>query len=123
MNPSSPSRRERRRYPRAPADTAGPHPLRLPTGDSLELINIGRGGALVESRVRLLPGRVVVVHTVILERRVSIRAHVLRCTVSAIDALAGSGVRYRGALRFEDSEQAGTLLRGWLDPLVKRESV
>lgn len=89
---------ERRRHERVSAEDAGWRQVRLRTGDPLDVIDIGEGGALVESARRLLPGQSVVVLAVVDERPVSLAAVVTRCFVCALEE--GQGVRYRGALAF-----------------------
>jgi hypothetical protein len=72
--------------------------MRLRTGDPLAIVDIGAGGALVESNCRLLPGTAVGVHLAGAGGAVSMDARVVRCCVCALD-LRG-GIRYRGALEF-----------------------
>lgn len=89
---------ERRRHPRVARKDTTWREVRLRTGDTLVLVDIAPGGALVESRRRLLPGTAVVVHLVSASHAISLRAMVVRCTVCALDA--HEGVVYRGAVAF-----------------------
>lgn len=73
--------------------------LRCFPGRDVELIDLSRGGALVESSHRLTPG-------VWLQTKLTTdcellvgRAQVLRCQVARLDAR--DGITYRAALRFE----------------------
>ena len=64
------------------------------------LINIGAGGALIETGHRLLPGANV---DLVLERsqhRASVRGRVLRCTVVRLQS---ASICYRGAIGFDRS--------------------
>lgn len=88
---------ERRRHPRVPAGEASWRAVRLRTGDPLSLINVGPGGALVESTRRLLPGTRVALQVNMDDGTVTVRAEVTRCCVCALWCNA---VTYRGALAF-----------------------
>lgn len=73
---------------------------RVRPGHRAMVINVGAGGALIETGHRLLPGTSV---DLLLERshyRASIRGRVLRCTVVRVLPAA---VCYRGAIRFDRS--------------------
>ncbi len=74
---------------------------RLRPGRDVVLLDIGDGGALVEASSRMLPGTAVVLQLLMPEGAQCIRGRVLRCEVSALDP--HRGVRYRGALRFDES--------------------
>lgn len=91
-------RPERRRHPRVAAAQAGWRAVRLRTGDPLALVNLGPGGALVESTRRLLPGTTVILQISVDEGTISLRAEVVRCAVHALDR--DEGVCYRGAVAF-----------------------
>jgi hypothetical protein len=82
------------------AEEAGWRGLRLRTGDPLLLVNVARGGALVDSFRRLLPGTTVLLQVTTEERSLTFRARVVRCWVHA---LGSDGVLYRGALAFAES--------------------
>ena len=89
---------ERRRSRRLDPRDASWQSARLRTGHTLTLLDIGAGGALVESRARLLPGEPVDLLLTGPELSLNLRAVVLRCSVCALDS--DQGVRYRGALAF-----------------------
>jgi PilZ domain len=89
----------------------------LRPGHAVVLIDLSAGGALIEGPRPMRPGTRVHVQLVSGTRRFALNAHVLRCSVSALDPEAG--VRYRGALRFDERceaiWEAGTL-DGYLFP-------
>ena len=90
---------ERRQSARVCCPGTGRIPsARLRTGDPLLILNIGTGGALVESRTRLLPGALIDVQLSDAEGSRSVRARVVRCSVSVLDR--DRGLHYRGALAF-----------------------
>jgi hypothetical protein len=68
-------------------------------GYRVTLVDVSRGGVLVEAGRPLRPGANVQLQFERGSRRFVIAAHVLRCAVWALDA--ESGVLYRGALRFQ----------------------
>ncbi len=74
--------------------------VRVRPGREVRLLDLSRGGALVEGTMRLLPGAIVELHLVGLDRRHSVRGRVIRSAVSSLDG--GTGVLYRAALAFED---------------------
>jgi hypothetical protein len=92
---------ERRRSDRIESAASTWDRVRLRTGHEISLVNVSGGGALVETRARLLPGTAIVLHVHTDDRTVAVRARVTRCFVCAIDKNAG--VRYRGALAFADA--------------------
>ena len=71
----------------------------LRPGCVVALVDVSRGGALVEGPRPMRPGARVHVQVATAARTFSIEAHVLRCSVWILDPI--EGVRYRGALRFE----------------------
>ncbi len=90
---------ERRTSPRSThADFGWLVAARLRPGRDVRLLDLSSGGALVEARVRLMPGTGVVLHLVGCDSHHTIHGTVLRCRVSALDQ--ESGVRYRAALGF-----------------------
>jgi hypothetical protein len=103
---------ERRRSRRLDPQEASWQSARLRTGHPLTLLDIGAGGALVESRARLLPGKPVDLQLTGPELSLNLRAVVVRCSVCALDS--DHGVRYRGALAFVDpiEEPAGARRAG-----------
>ena len=90
---------ERRKYQRVAAEDSTWRAVRLRTGDPLALINLAPGGALVESRRRLLPGARVALQVNLEEGTLAVRALVTRC---AVVALCSDTVQYQGALQFEE---------------------
>jgi hypothetical protein len=72
--------------------------LRLRTGRELDVLNIGAGGVLVETAVRLLPGTWVDVHVITVNGRELVRSRVVRAFVSGVSA---DRILYRGALAFD----------------------
>jgi len=102
---------DRRRTRRRRVDEHGIVSARVRPGYDVSLINVSAGGALVESRHRLLPGALVELHLETPERRTAVRGRVLRCAVSR---LRSTSVCYRGAIGFDahlpwfaDDESAG----------------
>ena len=92
-------RAERRRTPRhLPLASEPAARLRLRTGRELSVVDVGAGGALVESEGRLLPGTGVDVHVMTTEGRQLIRSRVVRAFVWSLHA---DRIVYRGALAFE----------------------
>jgi hypothetical protein len=84
---------------------------RVRPGYDVLIIDVSAGGALVESRHRLLPGATVELHLETPQRQIAIRGRVLRCAVSH---LRSTSVCYRGAIAFDrhlpwfaDDESAG----------------
>ena len=76
---------------------------RLRPGRDVVLVDIGDGGALVEASSRMLPGAPVVLQLLMPEGAMCIRGRVMRCEVTALEPLGG--VRYRGALRFDELQK------------------
>ena len=76
----------------------------LRPGYAVALIDLSAGGALIEGPRPLRPGTRMHVQLVNGTRRLALTAHVLRCSVAALDAEAG--VRYRGAIRFDERCEA-----------------
>jgi hypothetical protein len=71
----------------------------LRPGCLVSLVDLSAGGALVEAPRPLRPGARVHLQMVAGQRTLSLAAHILRCFVWALDP--NDGVRYRGALRFD----------------------
>jgi len=84
-----------------PAEETPWRAVRLRTGDPLSLVNLGPGGALVDSARRLLPGTTVVLQVSMDDGTLTLRALVMWCTVHA---LSSDVVRYRGALAFAEPQ-------------------
>lgn len=93
----------------------------LRPGYAVALIDLSAGGALIEGPRPLRPGMRVHVQLVSGTQRFALSAHVLRCSVAALDS--GAGVRYRGALRFDERCEAiweANTLDGYLFPEGQR---
>jgi hypothetical protein len=89
---------------RSPADDEPLSRMRLRAGRELGVVNVSSSGALVDSAARLLPGTHVDVHIVTSEGRTLVRSRVIRAYVCQLEADA---IRYRGAIAFERSVDAG----------------
>lgn len=73
--------------------------LRLFPGREAALLNLSRGGALVETRERCAPGAWLQMKIVTERELLWIRAQVVRCEV--VGLISGQGVTFRAALGFE----------------------
>lgn len=94
---------ERRRDHRIePAQTSWRPNAVLRPGQSVQLLNICRCGALVESGAPLRPGARTELQLAGLGARHTIRGRLERCHVTALDPL-----RYRGVIVFDDSVELG----------------
>ncbi len=93
---------DRRRSLRLPAREVRWSAARLRPGRDVALVDIGDGGALVETPARLFPGTRVVLQLVAPGGAVSVRGRVVRCEVAALDP--AQGVRYRGAVSFDERQ-------------------
>jgi len=88
----------------------------LRPGYAVSLVDLSSGGALIQGPRPLRPGARVHLQLQTGAKRLGLAAQVLRCSVASLDS--GSGVQYRGALRFdhrcdwlwENSSLAGYLL-------------
>ncbi|MGE5357864.1 MAG: PilZ domain-containing protein [Bacteroidales bacterium] len=99
---SSRSGAERRVWPRQAASAcAWVIAARVRPGRDVRLIDLSRGGALIEGATRLLPGTVVDLQLVAEDARHDLRGKVLRSAVKALDH--GGRVYYRAAVCFEHS--------------------
>jgi hypothetical protein len=91
---------ERRRGNRhADREQHGIQSAQVRPGHDVMVVNIGAGGALIETEHRLLPGANV---SLILERpqyRASVRGRVLRCSVTRVHP----SICFRGAIEFDRS--------------------
>ena len=72
--------------------------VRLRTGREMNVVDISRGGALLEGVLRLLPNTHLDIHVVPRTGRVLVRCRVVRAFVCEVLA---DLVRYRAALEFE----------------------
>lgn len=96
---------DRRRSLRWPAREVQWAAARLRPGRDVALVDIGEGGALIETPARLFPGTRVVLQLVAPGGAVAVRGRVVRCEVAALDP--ARGVRYRGAVSFDEHQHVG----------------
>jgi hypothetical protein len=109
--PGGISRGERRAWARTSnLELAGIASGRVLPGRAARILDLGRGGALIETGHRLLPGTSVELQLGEAPSRYRVRARILRCHVAALDR--HGGIRYRGAVAFEEQvpfdENAGS---------------
>lgn len=91
---------ERRRSPRrTKRDGLWFTAARVRPGRDVDVMDVSRGGALVETASRLLPGSRVELHLIADPHRTVIHGRVVRCHVAALEP--SGGIRYRGAVAFE----------------------
>jgi hypothetical protein len=104
---------ERRAHDRADDPWTRTAKVTLRPGHRIFIVNISRGGALVDGTRPMRPGTRVLVQIATPAGAVGLSALVLRCGVRALTA--DDGVVYRGALRFDDKRDwtraLGTLTR------------
>lgn len=91
---------ERRAHERAADEWTQTAKASLRAGCPLSIVNISRGGALVEGTQPLRPGTRVLLQIVTPSAAFGLSAVVVRCGVGALSA--DDGVMYRGALRFDE---------------------
>ena len=95
----APACRERRTCTRRTTD---PHTTiahaRLRGGHALLVVEVSRGGALIEGAVRFLPGTRVDLHVFPRRGRILVRCRIVRAFVAR---LAADGIWYRAAVVFE----------------------
>jgi hypothetical protein len=72
--------------------------MRVRTGPQLEVVDVSRGGALVEGSARLLPGTHADVHVTTTEGRSLVRSRVVRAVVWEVRP---DVIRYRTGLAFD----------------------
>ena len=90
---------ERRAYPRVRAVTmTGMERARLRPGRTAQVVNLSAGGALIETDWRLLPGTRVEMQLGEPVALFRVAGRILRSQVARLDP---GGIRYRGALMFE----------------------
>jgi hypothetical protein len=94
-----PMKTERRRKRRVPPPARGEITATLRPGAPVRLSNVSPDGALVRSMRPIRPGSRVSLQVLCGERRLSVPATVVRCTVTALHPL--DGVSYAGALQFD----------------------
>lgn len=96
---------ERRASPRLPALTlAGMERARLRPGRLAHIVDLSPGGALIETDWRLMPGMRVEMQVGEPVPLFRIAGRILRCHVAL---LGREGIRYRGALKFEEQLPIG----------------
>jgi hypothetical protein len=92
--------RERRAHERAEAEWARTARATLRPGHPILIVNISRGGALVDGSRQMRPGTRVLLQIVTPQASVGLSAYVLRCGVRSL--CPHEGITYRGALRFDE---------------------
>ncbi len=103
------SGRERRIYTRLSGDELqGLRLLRLKGGPELQILDLSRGGALLESRVQMRPGAAVTFELKTSGNLIEIPSEVLRCQLARFDR--GSTL-YRGACMFTEPVAIEALLQ------------
>jgi hypothetical protein len=103
------SGRERRIYTRLSGDDLhGLRLLRLKGGPELQIVDLSRGGALLESRVQMRPGAAVTFVLKTSSNLIEIPSEVLRCQLARFDR--GSTL-YRGACMFTEPVAIERLLQ------------
>ena len=91
---------ERRVHERAEAEWMRKARASLRPGCRISILNISRGGALVEGTQPMRPGTRVLLQVATDTSAFGLSAVVVRCGVRAVSA--NDGVIYRGALRFDE---------------------
>ena len=91
--------RERRVFPRLPADQL-PFTAAFAPGPDVRLIDLSRGGARFECERRLLPGSTVALRLVTPDGAVVVRGRVVRSRIAKIDQ---SGLVYEVAAAFNET--------------------
>ena len=91
---------ERRAHERAADEWIRTAKASLRPGCPISIVNISRGGALVEGTQPMRPGTRVLLQIVIPSNAFGLSAVVVRCDVRALSV--EQGVIYRGALRFDE---------------------
>jgi hypothetical protein len=91
---------ERRAHERAAGDWTQSAKASLRPGCPIAIVNISRGGALVEGPQAMRPGARVMLQIVTSSNAFGLSALVVRCGVSALSV--DGGVIYQGALRFDE---------------------
>jgi hypothetical protein len=90
---------ERRAHARAEDPWTRTARITLRPGHRIAIVNISRGGALVEGTRPMRPGTRVLLQIETSRAALGLSAVVVRCGVRAVTA---EGVVYRGALKFDD---------------------
>jgi hypothetical protein len=91
--------RERRRtVRRRRIEEHGIKDARVRPGTDAVVIDVSAGGALIETRHRMLPGAAIELQLASGSGRVAVRGSVVRCSVARVRA---GGIWYRGAIAFD----------------------
>jgi PilZ domain-containing protein len=102
---------ERRAHERAEKGLGHIARATLRPGHSILVVNISRGGALIEGNRPLRPGTRVMLQVATSSGALGLSALVLRCGVKSLSV--EDGVLYRGALKFDErrdwTREVGTL--------------
>jgi hypothetical protein len=107
--PEAASGRDRRIHTRLSGDDLGGlRLLRLKNGPELQIVDLSRGGALLESRVQMKPGAVVTFELKSHDSLIEIPSEVLRCQLARFDRGA---TLYRGACMFTSPVAIESMLR------------
>lgn len=100
---TEPHHGERRRWMRAsPLATEDVVHCRLRGGEPALVVNLSRGGALLETSQRVLPGRRYVLHWRRAGRVCAVNARMLRASVLVVGP---SRVVYQGAMAFDEESR------------------
>jgi hypothetical protein len=91
---------ERRAHERTGEPWTGSAKATLRPGHSILILNISRGGALVEGTHPMRPGRRVLLQVATPRTTFGLSALVLRCGIQSLTR--DDGVVYRGALKFDE---------------------
>jgi hypothetical protein len=91
---------ERRAHERTQGDSRPIAKATLRPGHPILVVNISRGGALIEGNRPLRPGTRVMLQVATSTGALGLSALVLRCGVQSLSV--DEGVLYRGALRFDE---------------------
>lgn len=95
-----PAMSERRAHERADDPWMRTAKATLRPGHPIAIVNISRGGALVDGTRQMRPGTRVMLQIATSAGAIGLSALVVRCGVRSLSADAG--VMYRGALQFDD---------------------
>ena len=109
VEPDTASGRDRRIHTRLSGDELGGlRLLRLKNGPELQIVDLSRGGALLESRVQMKPGATVTFELNSRRGLIEIPSEVLRCQLARFDR---GTTMYRGACMFTAQVAIESLLR------------
>ncbi len=87
-----------RQWPRfSPAEVPSLKSISSNAGMEMKVVNVSRGGALLETEVRLPPGTGIMLKVVTVEGVIQIAGHVLRSSVSSLKGIP----KYQSAVAFE----------------------